>query len=135
MEMVKDVLFGFGGVVIFLACIAGFIALLVAVRAIAVYAGKKVARKRPSIGAVLVFRWVYLIVGLAAMSLVFILIDGTTESVGVFILVAMLKGVIGLGVAGCAMFTVRLLAVKPFLRAFAEEAARENDRDITATYA
>ena len=133
--MVKDVLFGVGGVIIFVACVAGFMAALAAVNCTARLLGRFLARKYPKLNVAKLCWWGYFVVAFAAMSFSFIAVDGTTRSVGAFIVVLIMKGVMGLLVAGVTVFLASALVGRPLQRSFAVARMTKGDQNATPAYA
>lgn len=135
MEVVKDVLFGVGGVVVFLAFVAGIVAVLVAINATARFLGRVLARKYPKLNIAKLCGWGYFAVAFVAMSFSFIAVNGTTRSVGAFVVVMVMKGVMGLLVAGIAAFLANALVGQPLQRSFVAERMARGDQNATLTYA
>jgi len=133
--MVKDVLFGVGGVIILVACVAGFIATLVAVNSTARLLGRVLARKYPKLNIAKLCGWGYFTVAFVAMSFSFIAVNGTTRSVGAFVVVMVMKGVMGLLVAGVTAFLASALVGRPLQRSFLAERMTRGDQSATPTYA
>ena len=133
--MVKDVLFGLGGVVVLLVCAVGFIAALVGMNSAVRFLGRGLARKCPTLNMAKLCWWGYFVVAFIAMSISFITVNGTTSSVGAFIAVLIMKGVMGILVAGIAAFLASALVGGPLQRSFAAERMARLGQSATLTYA
>ena len=121
MEIVMDVLFGFGGFAIVLASTAGIVALLVVINMTSRFFGKRLARYHPKIDMIRLCQWVCLTSAVVAMAVTFIGVDDATTSVTAFIVVIALKGVLGVIVATLVATLTYLLAGLPLREGFAEQ--------------